>query len=75
MSDTGGSNTGTQQPDSYYANTGIQQPKPLRQEVDGWLADPDGNNEKQISLFYLAMAKFQSMPVTDKLSYWQVAGK
>jgi len=73
MSDSGDSSTDTQQSDSYYANTGIQQPKPLRREVDEWYSDDD--NEKQISLFFLAMARFQSMPVTDKLSYWQVAGK
>ncbi|KZT38875.1 Di-copper centre-containing protein [Sistotremastrum suecicum HHB10207 ss-3] len=64
---------------TYYPITGIQVglgplegQVPLRQEVDAWYTDP--NNVNQVNLFFLALAKFQSLPVTDKLSYYQVAG-
>ncbi|KAF8316753.1 Di-copper centre-containing protein [Clavulina sp. PMI_390] len=69
----------------HYAITGIQvgldpknplEPKPLRREVDEWLllSESDPHVKKQVNLFFVAMDEFQKMPITDTLSYWQVAG-
>jgi tyrosinase len=64
---------------STYAITGILQgldpasnQVPVRQEIDAWYTNPD--NLHQVNLFLLALANFQGMPVTDKKSYYQVAG-
>ncbi|KAF8316752.1 Di-copper centre-containing protein [Clavulina sp. PMI_390] len=69
----------------HYAITGIQvgldpkkplEPKPLRLEVDDWVlrVDSDPMIRKQVNLFFVAMNDFCNMPITEKLSYWQIAG-
>ncbi|EPS38104.1 hypothetical protein H072_8125 [Dactylellina haptotyla CBS 200.50] len=61
-----------------YAITGVQTGRgqdnssPIRQEIDAWSADPA--NVDQVNLYLQALASFQLMPVSDKLSYFQVAG-
>lgn len=69
-------------PTATYPITGIQDglppvgPKdrqvPLRLEVDDFYTLKE--YKIQLNLFLLAMAKFQSMKPTDKLSYFQIAG-
>lgn len=46
---------------------------PLRREVDEWYEDP--KNKDQVNLFFLALQEFQSIPVTERDSYYQIAGK
>lgn len=59
-----------------YAITGIPVPSgqqtPVRYEIDAWSQNKD--NAIQVSLFVQALEAFQKLPVTDKLSYFQVAG-
>lgn len=50
----------------------VQGQVPLRQEIDAWYSNPA--NVTQVNLFFLAIARFQALPVPDKLSFWQVAG-
>lgn len=47
-------------------------PIPLRKEVTTWASDPE--NAVQLSLFIQALIKFQQVPHTDQLSYYQIAG-
>ncbi|KAK6358171.1 hypothetical protein TWF730_007524 [Orbilia blumenaviensis] len=64
---------------SSYAITGIPTTRapdgalPLRQEIDTWSANPA--NVDQVNLYLQALATFQKMPATDKLSYFQIAGE
>ncbi|RVD85525.1 uncharacterized protein DFL_003846 [Arthrobotrys flagrans] len=61
-----------------YAITGIPTTRgpdgalPLRQEIDTWSANPA--NVDQVNLYLQALAAFQQLPATDKLSYFQIAG-
>ncbi|KZS90384.1 Di-copper centre-containing protein [Sistotremastrum niveocremeum HHB9708] len=45
---------------------------PIRQDVDSWYLNPQ--NGKQVSLFLVALQKFQQIPYAQKLSYFQIAG-
>jgi len=45
---------------------------PLRREIDEWYQDPA--SVKQVNLFLQALARFQSTPANQKLSYYAVAG-
>lgn len=64
----------------YYPITGIQkgivpgEHVPARMEIDAWWTSKNPYHEDQVSLFIAALKKFQDMPYTDKLSYFQVAG-
>ncbi|KAK6532574.1 hypothetical protein TWF281_006758 [Arthrobotrys megalospora] len=61
-----------------YAITGIPTTRapdgalPLRQEIDAWSANPA--NVDQVNLYLQALAAFQAMPPTERLSYFQIAG-
>jgi tyrosinase len=64
---------------AYYAITGILEGRgpargqvPLRQEVDAWYRNP--KNRYEVSLFVLALAEFQAMPMDYMKSYFQIAG-
>ena len=48
---------------------------PIRLDVDEWYTSKDPVHELQVTLFLLALAKFEEMSSEDKLSYFQVAGK
>lgn len=60
-----------------YAITGIPVPQgkpiPARKDIAAWANDPA--NARQFSLFIRAESAFQSVEVTEKLSYFQIAGK
>nr|RBQ94040.1 hypothetical protein FVER53263_03534 [Fusarium verticillioides] len=47
---------------------------PVRKEISSLASSDDPNERKQWTLFVLALERFKSMPVDDKLSYFQIAG-
>ncbi|KAI7771846.1 hypothetical protein LZL87_006122 [Fusarium oxysporum] len=47
---------------------------PLRKEISSLANSDDPQERKQWTLFVLALERFKSMPVDDKLSYFQIAG-
>lgn len=63
-----------------YAITGIKEGidgdvLPLRPEVDSWYPPKTEEHIIQVNLFLLALKKLQDMDPTEKLSFFQVAGK
>ncbi|MCJ1389657.1 hypothetical protein MMC18_002514 [Xylographa bjoerkii] len=56
-------------------STGSRKPAPLRCEISSWwdLKNKE-KNKYQVSLFIQALAKFETMKVEEKLSYFQIAG-
>ncbi|MCJ1424292.1 hypothetical protein MMC29_002179 [Sticta canariensis] len=64
----------------YYPITGIQEgfgpggQVPARMEIDKWWNSNKEVHVNQVSLFIAALKAFQAMPITCKLSYFQVAG-
>ncbi|EWY94987.1 hypothetical protein FOYG_04124 [Fusarium oxysporum NRRL 32931] len=47
---------------------------PVRKEISSLANADDPQERKQWTLFVLALERFKSMPVHDKLSYFQIAG-
>ncbi|RBA19162.1 hypothetical protein FPRO05_10091 [Fusarium proliferatum] len=47
---------------------------PVRKEISSLANSGDPKEKKQWTLFVLALERFKSMPVNDKLSYFQIAG-
>ncbi|KAF5547017.1 tyrosinase precursor [Fusarium napiforme] len=47
---------------------------PVRKEISSLANSDDAEERKQWTLFVLALERFKSMPVDDKLSYFQIAG-
>lgn len=47
---------------------------PVRKEISSLANSDDPKERKQWTLFVLALERFKSMPVDDKLSYFQIAG-
>jgi tyrosinase len=62
--------------DSTYAIAGIPlvpgQSLPTRKEITAWYSNEE--NALQVSLFMQALTNFITIPVTDQLSYFRVAG-
>ena len=64
----------------YYPITGIQKGfgrdgrVPARMEIDEWWNSEKPVHVNQVSLFIAALKAFQAMPITCKLSYFQIAG-
>ena len=48
---------------------------PLRQDVELLYAAEDDDSQMQVKLMLLAMVEFEKTPVTDRLSYFQIAGQ
>ena len=44
-------------------------------EIDRWWDSEDRIHQAQVSLFIAALEIFQAMDITDKLSYYSVAGQ
>lgn len=73
---------GSLQVDSeYYPITGIQRglgphgEVPVRMEIDHWWNSEDRIHQDQVSLFIKALKIFQEMDITDKRSYFAIAGE
>ncbi|KAF9769351.1 hypothetical protein IL306_013251 [Fusarium sp. DS 682] len=47
---------------------------PVRKEISSLANSDDPDERKQWTLFVLALERFKSMPVDEKLSYFQIAG-
>lgn len=47
-------------------------PLPVRREINSWFNNP--KNALQVSLFLHAMTAFKARPVTERLSFFQLAG-
>jgi len=64
----------------YYPVTGIKAgfgpdgKVPERMEIDALWQSEDEHHVNQVSLFIAALIKFQKLPITDQLSYFQIAG-
>jgi len=64
-----------------YAITGLPAPHdpsgavPLRMDVDDWYTSETPEHQLQVTLFILALARFQDMSPEEKLSYFQIAGE
>ncbi|MCJ1455269.1 hypothetical protein MMC28_005623 [Mycoblastus sanguinarius] len=50
-------------------------PVPIRMEVDVWWTSKEQIHAYQRQLFIEALLYFQEMPVTDPMSYFQIAGR
>lgn len=65
----------------YYPITGIQRgfghngEVPMRMEIDEWWNSDDPVHADQLSLFIAALKEFQNTHISEKLSYFQIAGE
>jgi hypothetical protein len=48
---------------------------PARREIDEWYTSSDPRDKDQVNLYIQALINFQNIPVDEKLSFFQVAGK
>lgn len=71
--------SGSSEDGPYYAITGIPVKRDadypqvgVRQNIDQWSDNPD--NEKQVSLFVMALDRFQKVDPSKRDSYFQIAG-